>query len=146
MPTALRCWLTCAVPSSSQPTAASLAPQAVPVPAGDDPATESTIPLKTKKKKNLTGRGGRALPRMEGHRPGTLPRVVRKIIQFDLDPIENKADYVICYWKAPMQSGARLPNSMVAYRKGIPVYLVSEQPVEQVSGIGIQPTVSLPHA
>src|ERR1700690_3889381 len=33
-------------------------------------------------------------------------RVVRKIIAFDLDLIENKADYLICYWvSAEAQSG-----------------------------------------
>ncbi len=47
-------------------------------------------------------------------------RVVRKIIQFDLDLIENKADY-----------SAELT---VAYRKGIPVYLVTQLPIEQISG------------
>ena len=62
-------------------------------------------------------------------------RVVRKIIQFDLDLIENKADYVICYWDASGgQSGGTPAELTVAYRKGIPVYLVSELPLEQISG------------
>ena len=62
-------------------------------------------------------------------------RVVRKIIQFDLDLIENKADYVICYWDSGgAQSGGTPAELTVAYRKGIPVYLVSELPSEQISG------------
>ena len=63
-------------------------------------------------------------------------RVVRKIIQFDLDLIENKADYVICYWEAASapSSGGTAAELTVAYRKGIPVYLVTESPLEQVSG------------
>jgi len=62
-------------------------------------------------------------------------RVVRKIIQFDLDLIENKADYVICYWEGDTAHSGGTPAELtVAFRKGIPVYLVSEQPPEQVSG------------
>ena len=62
-------------------------------------------------------------------------RVVRKIIQFDLDLVENKADYVICYWEGDeVHSGGTPAELTVAYRKGIPVYLVTEQPTEQVSG------------
>ena len=62
-------------------------------------------------------------------------RVVRKIIQFDLDLIENKADYLICYWADPAaQSGGTPAELTVAYRKGIPVYLVTQLPSEQISG------------
>jgi nucleoside 2-deoxyribosyltransferase len=62
-------------------------------------------------------------------------RVVRKIIQFDLDLVENKADYVICYWEGSgTQSGGTPAELTVAYRKGIPVYLVTELPVDQISG------------
>ena len=64
-------------------------------------------------------------------------RVVRKIIQFDLDLIENKADYVICYWEegTPASGSGGTPAELtVAYRKGIPVYLVCALPAEQVSG------------
>ncbi len=62
-------------------------------------------------------------------------RVVRKIIQFDLDLIENKADYVICHWNdAAGQSGGTPAELTVAHRKGIPVYLVTELPPEQISG------------
>lgn len=62
-------------------------------------------------------------------------RVVRKIIQFDLDLIENKADYLICYWDSSgAHSGGTPAELTVAYLKGIPVYLVTELPVEQISG------------
>jgi hypothetical protein len=62
-------------------------------------------------------------------------RVIRKIIAFDLDLIENKADYVICFWEsAASQSGGTPAELTVAHRKGIPVYLVTSLPVEQVSG------------
>jgi nucleoside 2-deoxyribosyltransferase len=62
-------------------------------------------------------------------------RVVRKIIRFDLDLIENKADYVICHWDdAAAQSGGTSAELTVAHRKGIPVYLVTQLPVEEISG------------
>jgi len=62
-------------------------------------------------------------------------RVLRKIIQFDLDIIENKADYVICHWdQAEAPSGGTPAELTVAYRCGIPVYLVSPLPPGEISG------------
>ncbi len=66
-------------------------------------------------------------------------RVVRKIIQFDLDIIENKADYLICHWDeaaaaAGTTSGGTPAELTAAYRSGIPVYLVTPLPAEQLSG------------
>jgi nucleoside 2-deoxyribosyltransferase len=62
-------------------------------------------------------------------------RTVRKIIQFDLDQVENRADYVICYWAADAPPSGGTPAELtVAWRKGIPVYLVTERPPEEVSG------------
>jgi nucleoside 2-deoxyribosyltransferase len=61
-------------------------------------------------------------------------RAVRKIIHFDLDLIENKADYLICFWDDSAQSGGTPAELTVAYRKGIPVYLVTQLPSEEISG------------
>jgi hypothetical protein len=62
-------------------------------------------------------------------------RVVRRIITFDLDLIERQVDYLICYWDASdAQGAANLAELAVAHRKGIPVYLVSPLPIEQISG------------
>ncbi len=64
-------------------------------------------------------------------------RVVRKIIQFDLDLIENKADYVICFWDeaaGASASGGTPAELTMAFRKGIPVFLVTPLPHEQISG------------
>jgi nucleoside 2-deoxyribosyltransferase len=62
-------------------------------------------------------------------------RTVRKIIAFDLDLIENKADYVICFWPSEnAHSGGTSAELTVAHRKGIPVYLVTPIAVDQVSG------------
>jgi hypothetical protein len=61
-------------------------------------------------------------------------RVVRKIIAFDLDIIENHADYVVCYWDALAKSGGTSAELTIAHRKGIPVYLVSTLPSREISG------------
>ncbi|HKV05802.1 MAG TPA: hypothetical protein VJO53_11950 [Candidatus Acidoferrales bacterium] len=60
-------------------------------------------------------------------------RVVRKIIAFNIDLIENKADYLICYWEGAVAQNGGTPASLTAaYGKGIPVYLVAPLPVEQI--------------
>jgi len=62
-------------------------------------------------------------------------RTIRKIIAFDLDLIENKADYLICFWQSDgSQSGGTPAELTVAHRKGIPVYLVTPLALGEVSG------------
>jgi hypothetical protein len=86
-------------------------------------------------KKNLSDEEAASFREWKASDLERFRRVVRKIIQFDLDLIENKADYVICYWDASgPQSGGTPAELTAAYRKGIPVYLVSELPLEQISG------------
>jgi nucleoside 2-deoxyribosyltransferase len=64
-------------------------------------------------------------------------RVVRKIIQYDLDIVENKADYVICCVNgdaAALASGGTSAELTFAHRRGIPVYLVTDMPLAEISG------------
>ncbi|HXQ97819.1 MAG TPA: hypothetical protein VN774_05210 [Candidatus Limnocylindrales bacterium] len=65
-------------------------------------------------------------------------RVLRKIIHFDLDLIENRADYVICHLgdsaAAGVTSGGTPAELTFAYRKSIPVYMVTTLKPEQISG------------
>jgi nucleoside 2-deoxyribosyltransferase len=62
-------------------------------------------------------------------------RTVRKIIAFDLDLIEHKADYMVCYWEeADNVSGGTSAEMTAAHRKGIPVYLVTPRPAAEISG------------
>jgi hypothetical protein len=61
--------------------------------------------------------------------------VIRKIIHYDLDWIENKTDYIVCYWDEHVLRGAGTQAELtLAYRNNIPVYLVAAMPVEKVSG------------
>lgn len=62
-------------------------------------------------------------------------QTVRKIVNFDLDLIQHQADYLICYWDAETgRGGGTAAELTAAYRKGIPVYLVTPLPLGQVSG------------
>ncbi|MFQ5724450.1 MAG: hypothetical protein ACE5G6_08145, partial [Terriglobia bacterium] len=62
-------------------------------------------------------------------------RTVRKIIHFDLDLIEEQVDYVICHWDREAGRGAGTQAELTAaFRKGIPVYLVTELPPVEISG------------
>jgi len=59
------------------------------------------------------------------------------LLQFDLDIIENKADYVICYLSgdgAAATSGGTSSELTFAHRKGIPVYLVTDASASEISG------------
>ncbi len=67
--------------------------------------------------------------------PERFRRTVRKIIAWDLDWIEHRADCVVAFWDDYAQRGAGSGGELtVAHRCGIPVYLVAGMPVEQISG------------
>ena len=61
-------------------------------------------------------------------------RVARKIIAFNLELIEHKADYVISHWDSEsVRNGGMSAELTAAHRKGIPVFLVASVPVEGIS-------------
>lgn len=62
-------------------------------------------------------------------------RVVRRIIALNLQLIENRADYVICYVGPDATQDSATPAALTAaHRKGIPVYLITPLPVEAIDG------------
>jgi len=62
-------------------------------------------------------------------------RVIRTAINHDLDVMSGQADYVVCLWdEAAARGGGTQAELTAAYRKGIPVYLVSEIPAHEISG------------
>lgn len=73
-----------------------------------------------------------------GWKQSDLPRfqqTIRKIIQYDLDWVEDKCDAVVAYWDEHAGKGAGTQGELtVAYRRGVPVYLVTNIPVHQISG------------
>ncbi len=67
--------------------------------------------------------------------PERFRATVRKIIAWDLDWIEHRADCVVAFWDEHAQRGGGSSAELtLAHRRGIPVYLVAGVPVEQVSG------------
>ena len=86
-------------------------------------------------KKNLTDEEAANFRRWKTEDPERFRQVVRKIIDWDLDWVEQKADYVICYWDAAAVRGAGTQAELTAaYRRGIPVYLVTGLAREEISG------------
>lgn len=67
-----------------------------------------------------------------------LPRfrtTVQKIIAYDLDLIEHRCDAIVCYWDRHAGRGAGTQGELTfAHRLGIPVYLICEIPIEEMSG------------
>jgi nucleoside 2-deoxyribosyltransferase len=61
-------------------------------------------------------------------------RVMRFILNHDLDVMARQADYVVCWWdEAAARGGGTHAELTAAYRKGIPVYLVTEMPLGKIS-------------
>lgn len=73
-----------------------------------------------------------------GWKETDLPRfqqTIRKVIQYNLDWIEERCDALVAYWDGLANQDAGTPGELtVAYRRGMPVYLVTKLPAEQVSG------------
>ena len=62
-------------------------------------------------------------------------RAIRIAINHDLDVMTRQADYVICLWdEAAARGGGTQAELTTAYRKGIPVYMMTEMPASDISG------------
>ncbi len=86
-------------------------------------------------KKNLTDEEVR---HFRSWKDTDLPRfqaTVRKIIAWDLDWIERRSNYVICYWDEAAARGAGTQGELTfAHRARIPVFLVLGMPISEISG------------
>ncbi len=86
-------------------------------------------------KKNLTDEEVAHFRSLKSSDLERFRRTVRKIIDWDLDLIEQQADYLVCYWNRESARGAGTQAELTAaYRKGIPVYLVTELSPAEISG------------
>ena len=78
------------------------------------------------------------LREFRGWKQTDLPRfqqTIRKIIQYDLDWVEERCDALVAYWDEHAEKDAGTQGELtVAYRRGLPVYLVTKLPPQQVSG------------
>jgi hypothetical protein len=60
---------------------------------------------------------------------------IRKIIDYDLDRIADRTDFIVCLWDEFAQRGAGTQAELtIAYRMNIPVYLIAATPISNVSG------------
>jgi hypothetical protein len=92
-----------------------------------DPAQDEQKTLDDHEVEQFRQWKGSDLPRFQ--------RAVRKIIHFDLDRLEHHTDYIVCFWDEGATKGAGTHGELtVAFRRGIPVYLVLGMPVDKVSG------------
>jgi len=90
-----------------------------------DTAEERTKPLTAEEAAHLEGWQSTDLDRFR--------RATRKMIASNLDLVEHKADYLVCYWNPPGKAaGEALAGVTAAHRKGIPVYLVAPIPVDEI--------------
>ena len=86
-------------------------------------------------KKNLTDDERRNFRQWKHSDLPRFQQVIRKIIAYDLDWIEQRTDYVVACWDEHASRGAGSQAELtMAHRRGIPVYLVTEMPLAHVSG------------
>jgi hypothetical protein len=86
-------------------------------------------------KKTLTEEETRDFRRWKAIDLDRFQSVLRRIIDYDLDWIERKCDYIVAYWDEYAARGAGSQGELtIAYRRRIPVYLVSAVPVGEISG------------
>ena len=92
-----------------------------------DPALDEKKNLSEEERRHFREWKSTDLPRFQ--------QTVRKIIAYDLDYIELKTDFILCYWDQYSQRGAGTQAELtVAFRMGLPVYLVAGMPLSDVSG------------
>ncbi len=62
-------------------------------------------------------------------------KIVRKIMKKDLKIIAEEIDYIICYWDVHTEKGGGTQGELtLSFYLGIPVYMVTECPVAEISG------------
>ena len=75
------------------------------------------------------------LSEWKGSDPVRFRKLMRRIIRHDLDVMTRRADYVICLWDRAAARGAGTQAELTfAFRKGLPVYLISSFPPDEISG------------
>jgi nucleoside 2-deoxyribosyltransferase len=86
-------------------------------------------------KKNLTDEERANFRRWKLEDPERFRETVRKIIAWDLDQIEHRADYVVALWDgAAGRGGGTAAEITLAHRLGKPVYLLLAMPAADASG------------
>jgi hypothetical protein len=86
-------------------------------------------------RKNLTEVELREFRNLKADNLPRFQKVIHKIMDYDLQRLESRCDYVVAYWDEYASRGGGTQGELtLAYRRACPVYLVTSLPVEQVSG------------
>jgi nucleoside 2-deoxyribosyltransferase len=86
-------------------------------------------------KKDLTEEERSSFRRWKTESPERFRQVVRKIIAWDLARVESQCDLVVAYWdEAASRGGGTAAEITLAYRLGVPVYVVLGMPRAEASG------------
>jgi nucleoside 2-deoxyribosyltransferase len=86
-------------------------------------------------KKDLTEEEQAGFRRWKIEDPARFRGVVRKIIAWDLDRIQERTDYLVAFWDdSSARGGGTAAEITLAYRLGKPVYLVLGMPRHAASG------------
>ncbi|HNR40000.1 MAG TPA: hypothetical protein PKN61_13280 [Acidobacteriota bacterium] len=86
-------------------------------------------------RKNLSAEEQANFRRWKTDDPPRFREVIRKIIHYDLDVLEGGVGYVVCHWDRHCRRGGGTHGELTtAFRRGIPVYMVTEEPPHEISG------------
>ncbi len=86
-------------------------------------------------KKNLSDEEVRDFRKWKATDLARFQATIRKIIDWDLEWVGRKSDFIVAYWDEYSGRGAGTQGELtLAYSRGIPVYLVTAVPVAQISG------------
>ncbi|MCK9243826.1 MAG: hypothetical protein M0R44_07935 [Candidatus Marinimicrobia bacterium] len=67
--------------------------------------------------------------------PERFRRIVRKLIRGDLHSLATEIDYVICNWdKYAVMGGGTYGEVTYAFSRNIPIYMVTEYALSEISG------------
>ena len=86
-------------------------------------------------RKNLTDEEVSGFRLWKAGDPDRFREVVRKIVAWDLERIENGTDAVVALWDAAAaRGGGTAAEITLAYRRGLPVFVVLGMPRAEASG------------
>ena len=85
-------------------------------------------------KKNIENYNSSDFRIMKNTNPNEYKKIIRKIIQIDLDAVVNQSDYLIVKWdKSVFKGGGTHGEITMAYWLKKPIFLVNSLPIDDIS-------------
>lgn len=83
----------------------------------------------------LTSGESKKFRSLKNTNPETFKNIVRKLMRNDIKSLDTEIDYLICYWDSfATKGGGTYGELTFAFYKNISVYMVTEQPLKDISG------------